>query len=363
MEIYLVGGAVRDTLLGIPVNERDWVVVGSSPEEMIELGYKQVGSDFPVFLHPNTREEYALARTERKSGTGHKGFSFNTERNVTLEEDLKRRDLTINAIAKSTKGEYIDPFNGRKDLENKILRKVSESFGEDPLRVLRVARFSSKLKHLDFSVDRETLEEMKTVVNSGELKSLSKERIWKETYKAINEPNPEEYFKILLETEAIFELEMNVEIDLDLLKEISLEISEPELRWAFLAVNSKCNLDGLNTAFGIPKKIRELSLVLEKLVHFDSHHISEVKSRDVLNLILEVDGLRRNKRFIDALKILKSIRKKTETTGGALVSWDAISNLLLSVKPSSIELKEKEIIKDIRQQHLIIIDKELEKIG
>ena len=153
MKIYLVGGAVRDTLLGIEVKERDWVVVGATPESMIELGYKQVGSDFPVFIHPDTKEEYALARTERKSGTGHKSFSFNTKTNVTLEEDLKRRDLTINAIAKTREGDLIDPFDGQKDLKNKILRQVSDAFKEDPLRVFRVARFSAKLKHLGFSVD------------------------------------------------------------------------------------------------------------------------------------------------------------------------------------------------------------------
>ena len=139
MEIYLVGGAVRDALLGIPVKERDWVVVGSNPEEMHDLGFKAVGTDFPVFLHPNTKEEYALARTERKRGKGHKGFIFHADKNVTLIEDLKRRDLRINAIAQSESGEIIDPYNGKKDIKNKVLRKVSDAFQEDPLRVLRVA--------------------------------------------------------------------------------------------------------------------------------------------------------------------------------------------------------------------------------
>ena len=154
MKIFLVGGAVRDDLLGFEVKDKDWVVVGSNEQEMINLGYKQVGGDFPVFLHPDTKEEYALARTERKSGTGHKGFEFNTTSNVTLEDDLKRRDLTINAIAKSAEGNLIDPFKGEEDLNRKILRKVSESFKEDPLRVLRVARFAAKLKHLEFYIDK-----------------------------------------------------------------------------------------------------------------------------------------------------------------------------------------------------------------
>ena len=152
MKIYLVGGAIRDELLGLPIKEKDWVVVGATPEEMIDLGYKPVGSDFPVFLHPVTKEEYALARTERKSGTGYKGFVVDIDPSVSLEEDLKRRDLTINAIAKAENGDLIDPYKGKEDINNKILRKVSDAFQEDPLRVLRVARFSSQLKYLDFSI-------------------------------------------------------------------------------------------------------------------------------------------------------------------------------------------------------------------
>ena len=181
MKKYLVGGAVRDQLLGLPVREKDWVVVGSTPEEMKKKKYIQVGKDFPVYIHPITGEEYALARTERKSGHGYSGFEFDTNPNVTLEEDLARRDLTINAIAQDQNGQLIDPFNGQEDIKNKKIRHVSESFAEDPLRVLRVARFLSYLQN--FEVVPETIKKIKDVIESGELKYLTSERIWLEIYK------------------------------------------------------------------------------------------------------------------------------------------------------------------------------------
>ena len=184
---YLVGGAVRDDLLGITVTDRDFVVVGSSVEQMIAQGFIPVGRDFPVFLHPRTKEEYALARTERKAGRGHQGFTFHAEPSVTLEEDLERRDLTINAIAKSTEGELIDPFNGISDLNKKVLRHVSEAFVEDPLRVLRVCRFTSKL---EFDIHPKTLSLMANIVNSGELAHLSPERIWIEIIKGLMAKTP-----------------------------------------------------------------------------------------------------------------------------------------------------------------------------
>ena len=181
MKIYLVGGAVRDELLGLPVKEKDWVVVGSTPEEMRKNKFKQVGKDFPVFIHPKTGEEYALARTERKSGHGYTGFEFDANPNVTLEEDLARRDLTINAIAQDEDGTLIDPYNGQGDIKNKKLRHVSDSFSEDPLRVLRVARFYALLG--DFIVVPETVDKIKEIVESGELEHLTPERKWLEIYK------------------------------------------------------------------------------------------------------------------------------------------------------------------------------------
>ena len=197
MQRYLVGGAVRDELLGYPFHEHDWVVVGATPEEMLGAGYQQVGKDFPVFLHPQTKEEHALARTERKNGKGYTGFSVYAAPDVTLEQDLQRRDLTINAIAKDDNGNYIDPFNGRADIEHRVLRHVSAAFAEDPLRVLRVARFYARYAHLGFTVAEDTMVLMRQLSDSGELQTLSPERVWQETAKALTSQSPAAYFQLL----------------------------------------------------------------------------------------------------------------------------------------------------------------------
>ncbi|MDQ1237696.1 MAG: CCA-adding protein [Wigglesworthia glossinidia] len=201
MKKYLVGGAVRDSLLNMPVKERDWVVVGSNPQEMINLGFLPVGKSFPVFLHPKNREEYALARTEYKNGFGHTGFCFKTSEKITLEEDLKRRDLTINAIAKDDQGNFIDPYGGLNDLNLRCLKHISNSFQDDPLRVLRVARFAAYLAHLNFFIASDTLKKMSEMVN--ELSDLPSERIWLETQKALSSYNPQVYFKVLLKCGAL----------------------------------------------------------------------------------------------------------------------------------------------------------------
>jgi tRNA nucleotidyltransferase (CCA-adding enzyme) len=203
MDLYLVGGAVRDKLLNYPFSERDWVVVGATPDELIHKGFQQVGSDFPVFLHPETKEEYALARTERKSGVGYKGFQFFADTSVTLEQDLSRRDLTINAIAEDSDGNLIDPYNGQKDLNEKTLRHVSEAFAEDPLRVLRVARFAARYQHLGFTIAAETLSLMTEITASGELQYLTAERVWVETEKALRERSPRTYIEVLRQCNAL----------------------------------------------------------------------------------------------------------------------------------------------------------------
>ena len=203
MQIYLVGGAVRDTLLNIPMKDKDWVVVGSTPEELINLGYSQVGADFPVFLHPETKEEYALARTERKSGGGYQGFNCDFNPDITLEEDLLRRDLTINAMAQDSEGTVYDPYNGKKDIELKLLRHVSDAFSEDPLRVLRVARFAARFAHLGFTIADETIELMRDIANSGELSLLTPERVWQETERALGESQPWVYFQALRDCSAL----------------------------------------------------------------------------------------------------------------------------------------------------------------
>ena len=197
MKTMLVGGAVRDALLGIPIYDQDWLVVGACPQEMLDKGFIQVGKDFPVFLHPKTKEEYALARTERKKGRGYHGFEVFSDPSVSVEEDLIRRDLTINAMAMDEQGNLIDPFNGKQDLEDRVLRHVSSAFEEDPLRVLRLARFAAKLSNFGFKVAPETLELMRKMVVSGELAHLTPERVWQEVVKALTTDKPSEFFVVL----------------------------------------------------------------------------------------------------------------------------------------------------------------------
>ena len=221
MQIYRVGGAVRDKLLNYPCHENDWVVVGSSPEEMVALDYRPVGQDFPVFIDPRSGEEHALARTERKSGIGYGGFTFHTSPDISLEDDLIRRDLTINAMAEADDGTIIDPYGGQQDLNDKILRHVSAAFAEDPLRVLRVARFASRYAHLGFTVAPETLQLMKAIVDRGEMTALVAERVWRETQRALCERSPDVFIEtlrscgalviLLPEVEALFGIEQRAD--------------------------------------------------------------------------------------------------------------------------------------------------------
>src|ERR1700745_4253756 len=197
MEVYLVGGAVRDRLLGLPVRERDWVVGGALPEDLERAGYVSVGREFPVFLHPETHEEHALARLERKVAPGYRGFTTQFSPDVTLEEDLRRRDLTINAMAESASGELIDPFGGQADLAARVLRHVSEAFVEDPVRILRVARFAARYAALGFRIADETRALMRHIVAAGEARTLVPERVWQETERALAEAHPEVFFETL----------------------------------------------------------------------------------------------------------------------------------------------------------------------
>lgn len=206
MRIYKVGGAVRDSQLSLPIKDTDWVVTGASVDNMLSAGFRQVGRDFPVFLHPDTGEEYALARTERKSGHGYTGFSVHADPSVTLEEDLLRRDLTINAMAEDRDGRLIDPYNGQQDIKAKVLRHVSPAFAEDPLRVLRVARFAARFADLGFRIADETMSLMKTLTAAGELSHLVAERVWQETARALTEKRPDVYFLTLRECGALAEL-------------------------------------------------------------------------------------------------------------------------------------------------------------
>ncbi|WP_100752057.1 multifunctional CCA addition/repair protein [Vibrio salilacus] len=203
MQRYLVGGAVRDQLLNIAVYDKDWVVVGSTPQDLLDQGYTAVGKDFPVFLHPQTKQEHALARTERKTGSGYTGFKCYFAADVTLEEDLLRRDLTINAMAQDPNGDIVDPFNGQQDLKDRVLRHVSNAFTEDPLRVLRVARFAAKLHHLGFTIAPETLALMRQISQSGELKHLTPERVWQEWHKSLSTADPQVFLSVLRDCDAL----------------------------------------------------------------------------------------------------------------------------------------------------------------
>lgn len=234
MKIYKVGGAVRDELLGIEPKEIDWVVTGATPKDLLDAGYQQVGKDFPVFLHPVSKEEYALARIERKIDEGHRGFECFSAPTVTLEEDLKRRDLTINAIAKAEDGTMIDPYHGQKDLKDKVLRHVSSAFIEDPLRILRIARFAARLP--SFKVAPETSDLLKNMVSLGMLNELTPERVWKELKRALTEPAPERFFEVLDACGANDVLWPSLEVQSSKIASFSDVSKDPELRFAILFI-------------------------------------------------------------------------------------------------------------------------------
>ena len=243
MKLYKVGGAVRDSLMGVRPSDTDWVVIGSSPEEMISKGYKPIGKDFPVFLHPKTNEEYALARTEKKTGTGYGGFTFYYGADVSLEEDLSRRDFTINAIAEDSDGNIIDPFNGQKDIENKLFKHVSKAFYEDPLRAVRLARFYS-YKHLtEFNIDESTIKEVEKIVTSGEIANLSSNRIWSETERALNSDHPSSFF------EKIITLNLCDPFFNELNQPICESQNNKVVRWAELQINNNFALGKNNMYF------------------------------------------------------------------------------------------------------------------
>lgn len=300
MDIYLVGGAVRDRLLGLPIKEKDWVVVGSSIEEMLRLGFKPVGKDFPVFLHPQTKEEYALARTERKIGRGYAGFVFNADPDVTLEEDLKRRDLTINAMAEDAQGNLIDPYGGSEDLKNKKLKHVSLSFIEDPVRVLRVARFAARFYELGFSVAFETNKLMQQIVRSGEIDSLVAERVWKELERALAEKNPEQFFQVLAHCDALTILFPSIHINnlgLKILAKASVTTEDVSIRFAVLVHDLKLeDIRKLCERYRVPRSYCELALLVAG--NFSCYQsMPSLSSLELLNLFKTIDVYRREDRF------------------------------------------------------------------
>jgi tRNA nucleotidyltransferase (CCA-adding enzyme) len=290
VKVYTVGGAVRDELLGLPVKERDYVVVGATPEEMVRLGFKPVGKDFPVFLHPQTHEEYALARTERKSGRGYKGFKVYASPEVTLEEDLKRRDLTINAMAKAEDGTLIDPFGGRKDLEAGVLRHVSEAFAEDPVRVLRVARFAARF---GFQVADTTLKLMKDMVASGEADYLVPERVWQEFARGLAEPRPELMFEVMQRSGLMQKV-------LPELKSWPKRFSgSVPVRFALLAWPlEETAIEALCERLRAPNEVRELALAVSR----NKDKLRDARPEALLALLKGADALRRPERFAELLE-------------------------------------------------------------
>lgn len=335
MQTYLVGGAVRDRLLGLSVHERDWVVLGATPQDMTDAGYRPVGRDFPVFLHPKTSEEYALARTERKSGTGYHGFVFHTGTDVTLEADLERRDLTVNAIAESPGGELIDPYGGQHDLEQRILRHVSPAFGEDPVRVLRLARFYARFKPMGFSVAKETMALLRQMVDNGEVDQLVPERVWAEALRSLSLPEPQHFFTLLRECGALEKLfpelaalfgvpqtpEYHPEIDTGVhtllcLQQAARLQAEPAVCFAVLchdygkALTPKAEWPshrgheqaGLKPVqvccerLGVPREFREIALLVTRW-HLHVHRAAELRPSTLLKLLEAADSFRRPQRL------------------------------------------------------------------
>jgi tRNA nucleotidyltransferase (CCA-adding enzyme) len=300
VKIYLVGGAVRDQLLGLPVKERDWVVVGATPKQMLDLGYKPVGKDFPVFLHPKTHEEYALARTERKISKGYTGFEFYADPSVSLEDDLKRRDLTINAIAKTPEGDLIDPFHGKKDLEDKILRHVSEAFAEDPVRILRVARFASRFGA--FTIHHTTMDLMRKIVQAGEVDALVKERVWQELQRALGLPFPWRFFEVLQDSTALAILFPEIKMDaLQRLKTVVTLSVKEEIRFAALLSSlDETIIENLCERIKAPSIYKDLAILTSKY-QTNFHNALNLSAEELLMTLENTDAFRRPERFADFL--------------------------------------------------------------
>ncbi len=341
LDIYLVGGAVRDKLLGLAVEEKDWLVVGATPDEMLAQGFVPVGKEFPVFLHPKTHEEYALARTERKIGKGYKGFTFYASPDVTLEEDLKRRDLTINAMAETADGKLIDPYHGLADLKAKRFRHVSDAFQEDPVRVLRVARLATKFP--DFRVAPDTQSLMKKMVKAGEVDALVPERVWQEWVRALENKAPFLFFSVLLDCDALPVLFPEIKIDgegLVNLKKITLKTDESLIRFAALMSDlSVQSIDELVRRYRIPKEFSDLALLVSRN-RKNYRDILSVDESGLLALILSTDVLRRPQRFEQFQQICDAIEP-----GITAEHQKRINKAILAVKSVNIQSLQAQNLK------------------
>jgi tRNA nucleotidyltransferase (CCA-adding enzyme) len=383
VNIYAVGGSVRDELLGRPVVDRDWVVVGATPEEMAARGFRAVGADFPVFLHPETHEEYALARTERKTAPGYRGFVFHAAPDVSLEEDLRRRDLTINAMARDELGRIIDPFNGRQDLQHKLLRHVSPAFSEDPVRILRVARFAARYHHLGFHVADETLHLMRNMVATGEADALVAERVWQEMHKALNERHPEIFIqtlrdcgalqKILPEIDCLFGVpqpeKYHPEIDtgvhtLMVLQQACLLTQDAATRFAALChdlgkgITPKDQwpshhgheeggvplVENLCDRLRIPNEFRDLAVITARF-HLYFHRAWELRPETLLKLIEQTDALRKPQRFENfLLACMADTRGRPGYEQNPCLQTDYLRSIAHAVRNLNIDdLKERQL--------------------
>ena len=385
MEVYIVGGAVRDRFLGLPIKEKDWCVVGSSPEEMKKRGFQSVGKDFPVFLHPETKEEYALARTERKIKPGYHGFDFNTSKNVTLLEDLKRRDLTINAMAIDSNDDLIDPYNGLDDINNKKLRHVSKAFDEDPVRVLRTAKFAARFHQLGFSVHADTQKIMKSISDNGELDHLVSDRVWKEMEQALSGNDPHVFFSTLQNCGALIRLFPEFYINKDAkikhgfsaLKKIANHSYDPAVNFSIfiydieraktsdddeMQINFQKTLDSLKKRLPIPRRFSEVSNIFIKYKNIlDQAESLEAKS--ILELLEDSDAFRRTERFnivLDAYSILDT-KKKNQNMFKKIAEIIVACNNVQTKKIINDETNPRKIREKINQERIRLISREINK--
>ncbi len=363
MKIYLVGGAVRDQLLGRPIKERDWVVVGATPQQMLDLGYKQVGKDFPVFLHPETHEEYALARTERKTGRGYTGFTVYAAPDVTLEDDLQRRDLTINAMAQTTDDNIIDPYGGQRDLQQKILKHVSPAFAEDPVRILRVARFAARMG--DFQIHPDTCQLMQQMVNAGEADDLVAERVWQELERALQEPYPQRFFEVLKDCHALEILfpEFAKQTEgISALKRAAAMYTDPVIRFGVLCYPlDKDTIQMLCKRYRVPVEYRDSAILISQL-HTSYQHILLFSADQLLTLLESLDAFRRSERIDQFLLACQAIYPNDpyeQTADRLRIAFESAKSINTSsfIKP---ELTGPEIRAELRERRIVAIQQILQ---
>ncbi len=376
MEIYLVGGAVRDRLLGLPVREKDWVVVGASPRDMLDLGFRQVGKDFPVFLHPETQDEYALARTERKTGHGYKGFAFHADADVTLEQDLRRRDLTINAMAETPDGRLIDPYHGQRDLDAGLLRHVSLAFAEDPVRILRTARFAAQFGKWGFKVAHSTNKLMREMVAAGEVNHLVPERVWAELAKSLSTDSPAKFFTVLRGCGALAVLFPEIDREyveaaaahdgkssvaaLDALQASVARSGDPRVRFSVL-------MQALGRRLDAELRIRQAEALCRRLrapndyaqhalsaIRFEEKIVSD-KAEDVLDLMESSGALKQNERWRRLLSVYQATELIDQTRATALVDLAAQLASVKAAHFNQLQVNGPALGEAIRNRRLQII--------